>query len=547
MQFRLIRLLEMCFTVAVALSGALGCKSSKLCDDGACERPSSWATSSLDAALTTVMGVGDAAQLTALDAAKFDADVVASQPCGGDGSCPSGGVCHPDLGVCVECFEDGHCSAPEHLCRKRLDPRGNACVGCASGADCPSGACVEEVCVACERGSNVGCDDSAPLCVTDLDGVPACVECAEDSDCSDPARPVCDRQAQACVLCLTDGSSCHGGQRCVVEGRNDAAESSRRCVECTPETAADDCRLDVPYCVAEQCSVCDPESGAGCDEEHPYCRLSSELTADSGAFETAVLVDAAVSASNAVCVQCRTSDDCSDGAQCASGECVECTRDSDCTSAEASACDVALHQCVPCSVSEQCEHVDGAKVCHGAEGDAGSARCVECDATDPSACNAGDDVCITVPSDEQFTCSGRKSGQVGFCGECAADADCSRGQRCVELAAPSAQTGHYCVYLAGQQGAPPSCADASARPFIRAVETTSVDGAFGTYCTLDTTSCDVFGRFKQACTSDAQCGSITDGAWCDLEDDTGRCSYVCEGDGDCPQPGGDCVNDRCDP
>lgn len=534
-----------CLTLAAVVSGALGCKSSKLCDDGACERPSDWPTSGVDAAPTTT-GVGDAATSAPLDASGFDADVVVSRPCGVDGSCPNGGVCHPDLGVCVECLTNAQCESPEPLCATRNDPRNNACVGCDNHVDCRGGACVDKSCVACELGTNIGCDDSTPLCVAGTDGVPGCVECDADSDCSDPVRPVCDRQVQACVMCLSDGSGCPDDQRCLVE-EADSAAGLRRCVECTPETANTDCSLDAPFCVAEQCAVCDPASNAGCDGAQLYCRLRSELAPDAGPLASASDVDAAVSSASTVCVQCLTSDDCTDEAQCVSGECVECTRDSDCTSRAASACDLARHQCVPCSMSGQCEHIDGAKVCHGGEGDAGSARCVECDATDSSACNDGNDVCITVPSDEQFSCSGRESGQVGFCGECAADADCSRGQRCVELVSLSEQVGYHCVYLVGETGAPASCSEASARPFIRPVETTSVDGELGTYCTLDTTSCDVFGHFKDACTSDAQCGSPDDGAWCDLEDATGRCSYVCESDGDCPQPGGDCVNERCDP
>lgn len=544
---RLARAFGVCLTLLGGALGSPGCKSPKLCDDGACERPSDWPASEADAALGGSSTSKDAAPGTAADAAHFDAGDIVTRPCGADGSCLAGGVCHPDLGVCVACVSSTDCESPQPLCAMRQDPRDNACVGCLNHADCDDGACVDDVCVACEPGSNVGCDAPTPHCATGTEGTPVCVECDADGDCSDPARPVCDRQMQQCVLCLTDGSGCSDEQRCVVAEADSGREALRRCVECTAQTADVDCRADTPYCVSEQCAACDPASGAGCDGERPFCRLQSELDVDAGGLATAVQGDAAARDSNAVCAQCRTSADCTDGAECIGGECAECTRDGDCKSPEASACDLAIHQCVPCSLSGQCEHIDGAMVCHGGDSDAGSARCVECDATNSSACGNGVNVCSTLPGDRQYTCTDRTTGQVGFCGECAADADCSRGQRCVGLTAPSGQAGYYCAFLAGASGAPPSCADASAQPFIRAVEMTSVDGVSGTYCTLDTTSCDVYGHFKDSCTSDGQCGAVDDGAWCDLEGDSGRCSYLCEGDGDCPQPGGDCVNGRCDP
>jgi hypothetical protein len=136
--------------------------------------------------------------------------------------------------------------------------------------------------------------------------------------------------------------------------------------------------------------------------------------------------------------------------------------------------------------------------------------------------------------------------QVGFCGECLADADCSADERCVvQASVASGKSGYYCVYLVGSKGAPSSCSETSAEPFTRALHATSIDGVTGTYCALDTTTCEVFNHFKQSCADDTDCGAPEDGATCYPADAVGRCTYTCTADADCPQPNGDCVNGRC--
>lgn len=532
---------------------SVACDSKRLCDDGACDFTSRDAT---DGGFDASVKGDHSSRVDAAPAATVDSGSAAdsgpdapARPCQGDGGCPAGGVCHPEVNLCVACTSDEQCEAPAPFCVVDQNPAKNACVGCETNDDCGEGVCVDQRCVACNLGSNAGCEAPAAQCIEAPDASPRCVECAANEDCTDPQKPVCEPATGSCVVCAMDGAGCGESERCVESdlavgvGESDAAPAlARRCIECTPETAARDCRADTPYCVNDHCAVCDPELDQGCDGVTPYCRAGAELAEETGSSGLELGV--------AVCVECRSDGDCVvGGAFCVAGACEQCRVDTDCNDPAASSCDTASHECVPCASSGQCQHIAGAQVCHvEAPSDAspGGSRCVECDALDYRACDGAKDVCVTIPTTAQFTCSDRRVNQLGFCAECLADSDCSAQERCVaQESAASGQSGYYCTYLVGADGAPSSCSEASAEPFTRAVHATSIDGVIGTYCALDTTSCDVFNHFKQSCTVDTDCGEPQDGATCYPPGASGRCTYTCSGDPDCPQPGGDCVNGRC--
>lgn len=540
-------LLGLGLTSAGSMMGA--CDSKRLCDGGACERPVGAASADggggapSDISQPPVDGAIHASRDASID---IDAEPVPpALPCQEDGGCVGGAVCHPEANLCVECIDNEQCQAPTPFCAVRENPAANACVGCLGNGDCDEGICVDRLCVACSVLSNAGCDGES-RCVDAPGTAPRCVECVANEDCTEPASPVCEPGVGRCVACTMDGAGCEEGQRCVAETEQaasgvDASATTRRCIECSPATASSDCRADAPYCVKDQCATCDPELGQGCDGTKPYCRVGAEVAEETGSSGAEVA---------AACFQCRNDEDCLlDGSFCVGGVCVECSRDTDCLDPEASTCDPVRHECVPCATSAQCKHVEGAQVCHvesTVDAGPGVGRCVECDALDYRACDGAKDVCVTVPVASQFTCSDHRVNQVGFCGECLADADCSAEERCVNSGSEAnGQAGYYCIYLVGANGAPASCSEASAEPFTRALHATSVDGVTGTYCALDTTTCDVFNHFKQSCSEDADCGQPEDGATCYPADAPGRCTYTCTADADCPKPDVDCVNGRC--
>ena len=90
-------------------------------------------------------------------------------------------------------------------------------------------------------------------CVAADAGVPAA--CGRDSECADPARPVCDRVHNACAPCVDDkdDGAClaHGG------GMKRCWPASGRCGACRKDTAAKDCvEAKAPVCDEAACRAC---------------------------------------------------------------------------------------------------------------------------------------------------------------------------------------------------------------------------------------------------------------------------------------------------
>lgn len=142
-----------------------------------------------------------------------------------DGDCPPASpVCDSGAGgsfTCVDCTEDGDCTNPTPNC----DTSSNTCVGCVDDADCAPYVCntTNDVCVVCIDDG----DCTAPgLPVCDTSGLPACVECAEEADCS-------------------------GGEHCHLP--------SRTCQECVLDSQ---CPVAEPFCSALTCVEC--QGGANC-------------------------------------------------------------------------------------------------------------------------------------------------------------------------------------------------------------------------------------------------------------------------------------------
>ncbi len=118
-------------------------------------------------------------------------------------SCP-GGACD-DTGACVECVDDGDCSAPTPYC----DTSTNTCVACRTSRDCNDGnPCTIDTCsmntcstsfVPAGSGS---CTLPSPLDLPGVcDGAGGCVQCITDAHCSEPT-PRCG-DFNRCVECLS--------------------------------------------------------------------------------------------------------------------------------------------------------------------------------------------------------------------------------------------------------------------------------------------------------------------------------------------------------
>lgn len=249
--------------------------------------------------------------------------------CGSDEECaPGGKVCRPDR-ICVDCYDDRHCTSPL-LCSKVS----YMCVGCRSNGDCKDAAkpvCdpASQTCVACLNDSTC----SAPLGTCNLKH--ECVDCKGARDgCTDPALPACLEAEEKCVECLND-------THCMREPNRHCDLEKHVCVQCNERIG--DCTVpNAPYCI---------------EEEHR-------------------------------CVRCLENEHCDDPQYSRCGPdnlCGGCNSNAECERfPDTPVCDVPAHRCVECITSAQC----GATACIKATHECGTVRrntvgpCKPCKATD---------------------------------------------------------------------------------------------------------------------------------------------------------------------
>jgi hypothetical protein len=126
----------------------------------------------------------------------------------------------PEPAGLVECRDESACSRERPYCT------GGNCVQCLVDANCDRGhpACVDNACVECRSADNCGprraCNTALGVCAPSCNGTsdctgPAtplcsnvlavCLQCIQDEDCRDRAKPVCGRGGQ-CVACAADAS-----------------------------------------------------------------------------------------------------------------------------------------------------------------------------------------------------------------------------------------------------------------------------------------------------------------------------------------------------
>jgi len=141
-----------------------------------------------------------------------------------------------------------------------------------------------------------------PACPVELRCVEAaCVQCAADTDCVNPATARCDTMRHRCVQCL-ESADCDLGSTC------DALAS--RCLPSCEEKA--DCLRDAHGCDARRgvCYQCDEDRECAASSLGHFCAIDG-----SG------------------CAQCREDSDCpSQHCDPLGGRCVECRDGADCAS-----------------------------------------------------------------------------------------------------------------------------------------------------------------------------------------------------------------------
>jgi len=140
------------------------------------------------------------------------------QACKSSSECPLGKQCNTTSGRCLDCLTDIHCNNDIFLPRCSRDGSG-VCVQCITNGDCilntTKPICDSSFCRECQN------DLECPfpkLCDLDFG---ACVDCLNNSQCSDESKSICDPISKSCRECLEDSDCPH---RCDTD--------SGKCVRC---------------------------------------------------------------------------------------------------------------------------------------------------------------------------------------------------------------------------------------------------------------------------------------------------------------------------
>lgn len=234
--------------------------------------------------------------------------------------------CKTSNGACVECTSDSHCTvSTSPICRA------NQCDACLSDSDCSgfattkkcdtdsgSGACVEclnnsdctalaavcsntNQCTACLLDSDCSGFATTKKCET-ATGV--CVECKENSHCTDSTAPICST-ANQCTGCITD-TDCSG----FPNDMNKCSTGTGACVQCLSNS---DCQVyTASVCSAtNQCGGCTSDSDCTGFINKSKCNLASgacsppctEFCSVCASMSTCTACDPAYYLKNGVCVQ----------------------------------------------------------------------------------------------------------------------------------------------------------------------------------------------------------------------------------------------------
>ncbi len=208
------------------------------------------------------------ASIPRCNAANVCVQCLSAADCGGDSP-----VCDA-AGTCTACASDADCVGSANgpacevwgACGQCSSTNASQCTGGDAICDFPSGTCVScEFNTDCTSAAAPACDTTTHLCqpcATDADcagnlGGPvcetapglkqgSCVLCAADTDCTNPATPVCDTVSNQCVGCLTSANCAAPTAVC---------SPTEICVGCL--TSAN-CSGATPACnpTSSQCTAC---------------------------------------------------------------------------------------------------------------------------------------------------------------------------------------------------------------------------------------------------------------------------------------------------
>ena len=262
-----------------------------------------------------------------------------SQPNPGASTCSLAGVrcefgCSQDLG-CVDCRSNADCQPGAPICVL------GRCAACGVSGDCGTGQACFPASHTCQTAcaSNADCPEigaqNARICDTTT---LACVQCRNDTDCTDPALPKCEPKRGQCGDCASRLDCSVARPACNLQ--------TARCVECLVDA---DCNTGGrPYACGDDLQ-CHPLCTADIDctnPDRPRCNLG-----------------------NGLCVQCLGVTDCPTGAPICNptnNRCVECTTNAECPAATPICRPTGPNPntCVQCTANADCRMDGGTANCN---------------------------------------------------------------------------------------------------------------------------------------------------------------------------------------
>lgn len=288
-----------------------------------------------------------------------------SSGCGDDLVCVTG--TGQALGYCAECGEGLACADPSLLCV------GNTCLACDPIADVGCGGATQHCQLERLAMSNLDAGSSSDAGLGAVRDDVYCVECRTGGKYNDCSEGTCiDGTCQTCDPKGHAGCS-DGTPFCRVDAEADGGANVPSCVECLLRS---DCAGNPAgaFCVDGSCSRCDPGDPGSCAGELGVCAN----IAPSGQKE---LYE---------CRQCTPEvDHCSDGLVCVGFDCVQCRTSDDCTNPKAPQCNTS-NECVPCTSDAACEHLSSSPLC-----DTGSGSCIQCREDNDCTGTLGTPACYT--------------------------------------------------------------------------------------------------------------------------------------------------------
>lgn len=273
--------------------------------------------------------------------------------------CADGLICNAVTGVCENCALDEQCEefavchATERVCTCRAGyvRCGGGCVpensvqSCAGPCQpCPEVEHGEAVCV--QQTCSASCEEGFFLCEEGCDGSPGtCVECLDNTHCTDPdapvcnqgvcgtcasnddcagveGKPICDPASATCVACLLDQARACGDFSCDPETRSCTTTGLRSRGSCEPCRSDAECKTD-HICVAMDFDG-SPRDAAYClridnapanetDCLEPFTVLDIRASITTGEFAIVCGINEALTTCEAVLdydSECADADDC---------------------------------------------------------------------------------------------------------------------------------------------------------------------------------------------------------------------------------------------